>query len=154
MLRSLATSTDFVNAVAATPTLAISAGRDRAPAVYDLKQALGDVVTKGSGDMIPDRPASQYTRRLEAQPGEVHDLALDAKRTKLAIASASSEARIYSLPAGGRLATLTGVPAPVYCIALSADGTKAATGSYTGQVGIWDAATGKLIKQLVPVPVE
>jgi hypothetical protein len=154
MLRSLATSTDFVNAVAATPTLAISAGRDRAPALYDLKQALGDVVTKGTGDMIPDRPASQYTRRLEAQAGEVHDLALDAKRTKLAIASASSEARIYSLPAGARLATLTGVPAPVYCIALSADGTKAATGSYTGQVGIWDAATGKLIKTLVPVPVD
>ena len=37
--------------------------------------ALGDVVLKGSGnDMVPDRPASQYTRRLEAQPGEVYNV--------------------------------------------------------------------------------
>jgi WD40 repeat protein/mono/diheme cytochrome c family protein len=155
MLRSIATSPDQVNAVAATATLAISAGRDRVPAVYDLKLSLGAVVLKGNGnEAIPDSPAAQYTRKLEGQGGEVLDLGIDAKRTKLAVAGVSSEARIYSLPAGGRLATLTPVPSPVYCIALSADGTRAATGSYNGQVGIYDAATGKLLKQLVPVPVE
>jgi WD40 repeat protein len=155
MIRSIATSTDYVNAVAAAPTLAISAGRDRVPAVYDLKVSLGDVAVKGSGnDMVPDTQPGAYTRKLEGQAGEVFDLGIDAKRTKLAVAGTSTEARVYSLPDGRRLATLANVPAPVYCIALSADGTRVATGSYNGQVGIYDAATGKLINQLVPVPVE
>jgi WD40 repeat protein len=155
LLRSLATSTDYVNAAASTTGFAVSAGRDRSPALYDLKQALGDVAVKGNAvEMIPDRPSAQFTRKLEGFGGEVLDLAVDTKRTKLAVAGASSEVRVYSLPAGGRLATLSMVPAPVYGVALSADGTRVATGSYNGQVGIYDAATGKLIKQLVPVPVE
>lgn len=155
LLRTLATSTEFVNCVAVAPTLAISAGRDRTPSAYDLKSALGDVAVKGnSTDTVPDRPAAQYTRRLEGQPGEVLDMAMDAKRTKLAVCSSGAEVRVYALPAGGRLATLTPVPAPVFSVALSADGTKAATGSFNGQVGIYDAVSGKLLKQLVPVPVE
>jgi hypothetical protein len=155
LLRSIATSTEYVNAVAATPTLAISGGRDRVPAVYDLKLALGDVVLKGSGnDMVPDRPSAQYTRKLEGQPGEVLDLAVNAKRTVLAVAGNSGEVRVYRLPDGGRLASLAPVSAPVYGVALSADGARVATGSYNGQVGIYDAANGKLIKQVVPVPVE
>jgi WD40 repeat protein len=123
--------------------------------VYDLKTALGDVALKGSGaDMVPDTQPAAYTRKLEAQGGEVFDMGTDAKRTKLAVAGSSTEARVYSLPDGRRLATLTGVPAPVYSIALSADGTRVATGSYNGQVGIYDAATGKLLRQFVPVPVD
>jgi len=154
LLRSIATSTDYVNAVAATPTLAISAGRERVPATYDLKLALGEVALRGTGnEMGPDRPSAQYTRRLETQPGEVLDLAVNAKRTILAVAGNFGESRLYNLPDGRRLATLTGVPAPVYSIALSGDGTRVATGSYNGQVGIYEAATGKLLRQLVPVPL-
>jgi len=92
--------------------------------------------------------------KLEAQPGEILDLATDAKRTRLAVAGAAGEVRVYSLPDGKRLANLTAVPAPVYGVALSADGSRVATGSYNGQVGIYDTASGKLLKQLVPVPVE
>jgi WD40 repeat protein len=155
LLRSIATSADTVNAVAATPTHAVSAGRDRIPALYDLRLSLGDVVLKGSGnDMVPDRPSAQYTRKLEAHPGEVLDLATDAKRTKLAVAGIGSEVRVCNLPDGRRLATLTAVPSPVFGVALSADGTRVATGSYNGQVGIYDAVSGKLLRQLVPVPVE
>ena len=155
LLRSLATSADYVNAVAATSTIAISAGRDRIPAIYDLKQALGDVATKGNTtDMVPDRPSAQYTRKLEGQAGEVFDLGVDLKRTKLAVAGAGGEVRLYALPAGNRLANLTPVPSPVYAVALTSDGTRVATGSYNGQVGIYDAANGKLIRQLIPVPVE
>jgi WD40 repeat protein len=155
LIRSIATSSDYVTAVAASPTLAISGGRDRVPATYDLKASLGDVALTGSGNNVtPTQPAAQYTRKLEGQGGEVFDLATDAKRTKLAVAGASTEVRVYGLPAGQRLANVTNVPAPVYAVALNADGTRVATGSYTGQVGIYDAATGKLIKQLVPVPVE
>jgi WD40 repeat protein len=155
LLRSIATSTDYVNAVAATPALAISGGRDRVPAVYDLKQALGDVVLKGSGnDVVPDRPSAQYTRKLEGQPGDVLDLAVNARRTALAVAGNAGEVRVYRLPDGARLATVTAVPAPVYAVALNADGTRVATGSYSGQVGIYDAASGKLLKQLVPVPTD
>jgi WD40 repeat protein len=70
LLRLIATSTDCVNAVAATPTMAISAGRDRVPATYDLKLALGEVALRGTGnEMGPDRPSAQYTRSLEGQPG-------------------------------------------------------------------------------------
>jgi len=155
LVRSIATSAEYVNAVAATPTLAISAGRDRVPATYDIKLSVGDVTLTGSGNgLTPTRPAAQYTKKLEAQPGEALDLTTDAKRSKLAVAGVGSEVRIYSLPDGKRLANLTAVPAPVYAVALSADGTRAATGSFNGQVRIYDAATGKLIKQLVPVPVE
>src|SRR5205823_11612929 len=131
LLRSIAMSTDYVNAVASTPTLAISAGRERVPAAYDLKLALGEVALRGTGnEMGPDRPSAQYTRRLETQPGEVLDLAINAKRTILAVAGNFGESRLYNLPDGRRLATLTGVPAPVYSIALSGDGTRVATGSY------------------------
>src|SRR5262249_4448467 len=121
---------------------------------YDRKLALGEVALRGTGnEMGPDRPSSQYTRQLEAQPGEVLDLAINAKRTVLAVAGHFGEVRLYALPEGRRLATLTGVPAPVYGLALSGDGTPVATGSYNGQVGIYDAATGKLLRQLVPVPL-
>lgn len=155
LIRSLGTLSDYANAVAAAPTIAIGGGRDKVPAVYDLKAALGDVFVKSDPNAItPTQPAAQYTKKLEGQPGEVMDLATDAKRAKLAVASTGSEVRIYGLPDGKRLANLTNVPAPVYAVALSADGARAATGSYNGQVGIYDAATGKLIKQLVPVPLE
>jgi WD40 repeat protein/mono/diheme cytochrome c family protein len=154
LLRSIGTSTDYVNAVAATPTLAISAGRDRSPTTYDLKLSLGEVLTKGTGEVIPDGPSAQFTKKLEAQSGEVLDIAVDAKRTKLTVAGTAGEVRVYSLPDGRRLATLANVPAPVYAVALSADGSRVATGSYSGQIGIYYAATGKAIRQLVPVPVE
>jgi WD40 repeat protein len=155
LIRSIATSSDYVNAVACTPTLAVSGGRDRVPATYDLKASLGDVVLKGSGNgLTPTQPAAQYTKKLEGQPGEVLDMAVNAARTKLAVSGTGSEVRIYSMPDGKRLANITAVPAPVYAVALSNDGTRAATGSYSGQVGIYDAGTGKLIKQVVPVPVD
>jgi WD40 repeat protein len=125
------------------------------PATYDLKASLGDVALTGSGNgMAPTQPAAQYTRKLEAQPGEVLDLATDAKHAKLAVAGTFGEVRVYSLPDGKRLATLAMVPAPVYGVALSADGARVATGSYNGQLGIYDAASGKLLRQVVPVPVE
>jgi WD40 repeat protein len=155
LIRSIATSNDYVNAVAASPTLAISAGRDRTPATYNLKQSLGDVALTGSGNgMAPTQPAAQYTKKLETQPGEVLDLATDAKQAKLAVSGTGSDVRIYNLADSKRLANLTAVPAPVYGVALSADGTRVATGSFNGQVGIYDATTGKLIRQVVPVPVE
>lgn len=155
LIRSIATSNDYVNAVAASPTLAISGGRDRTPATYNLKQSLGDVALTGSGNgMAPTQPAAQYTKKLEAQPGEVLDLATDAKQAKLAVAGTGSDVRVYNLADSKRLANLTAVPAPVYGVALSADGTRVATGSFNGQVGIYDAATGKLIRQIVPVPIE
>lgn len=155
LIRSIATANDYVNAVVATPTLAISGGRDRLPTTYDLKLSLGDVVLTGVGNaLVPTRPTAQYTKKLEAQAGEILDLAVNAKRTMLAVAGTAGEVRIYALPDGKRLATLSGVPAPVFAVALSADGSRVATGSYNGQLGIYDAANGKLLKQLVPVPVE
>ncbi|MBL8800266.1 MAG: hypothetical protein JNM56_40670, partial [Planctomycetia bacterium] len=155
LIRSIATSGDYINAVAASPTLAISAGRDRVPATYNLKQSLGDVALTGSGNgMTPTQPAAQYTKKLEGQSGEVLDLATDAKQTKLAVAGTGSDVRVYNIADGKRLASLAAVPAPVYGVALSADGTRVATGSFNGQVGIYDAASGKLLRQVVPVPVE
>jgi WD40 repeat protein len=155
LIRSLGTLGDYANAVAASPTVAIGGGRDKVPAVYDLKAALGDVFVKNDPNAsAPTQPAAQYTRKLEGQSGEILDLDTDAKRTKLAVAGTGIEVRVYSLPDGKRLANLTNVPAPVYAVALSADGVRVATGSQSGQLGIYDAATGKLIKQLVPVPVE
>lgn len=155
LIRSIATSTDYINAVTATPTLVISGGRDRVPATYDLKLSLGDVALTGSGNgMAPTRPAAQYTKRLEAQGGEVLALASDSKRTVLAVAGTATEVRVYEPASGKRLANLTNVPAPVYSVAVSQDGKLVATGSANGQVGIYEATTGKLIKQFVPVPVE
>src|SRR5205823_10701350 len=133
------------NGVAATSTLGISAGRDRVPATYDLKLALGEVALRGTGnEMGPDRPSAQYTRPLEGQPGEILDLAINAKRTVLAVAGNFGEARLYALPEGRRLATLAGPAALGYGIALSSRRTRPATGSSSGPRGISDAATGKL----------
>jgi len=155
LIRTVAASTDYINAVVVTPTLAISGGRDRTPATYDLASSLGEIFLKGTGnDVAPDRPSAQYTKKLEGQAGEVLDLALNAKRTTLAVAGTSTEVRVYSLPDGKRLANLTGVPAPAYSVALNADGSRVAVGSYNGQVSIYDVASGKVFKQVVPVPVD
>jgi WD40 repeat protein len=156
LVRSIGTSADFVNSVAATPTLAISGGRDRLPASYDLQLALGDTVFNGpvNNETKPVDQSSQYTKKLEGQAGEILDIALSADRTLLAVCGATPEVRVYKVADNSRAATISGMPQPVYGVAFSPDGARLATGSYNGQVNIFELPSGKLLSTILPVPVE
>ena len=156
LVRSIASSTEMVNAVAATQTLAISAGRDRAASTYDLQLALGDTVFNGpiNNETKPVDQSAQYTKRLEDQPGEILDIALSADRSLLAVAGDYPEARVYKTADNSRLATLAGLPMPVYALALSPDGTRLAAGGYDGTIRVFELPTGMLLKTLSPAPVQ
>jgi WD40 repeat protein len=153
LLRTIAAPPDYVNAVAASDGLALSAGRDRVPAAYTLKQALASVTLQGAGNGTKPVLPTAYTRRLEAQPGEVFALSVSADRKLMAVAGAYGEARVYQVADGKRVAALSGLPAPVYGVALSADGSRLAAGGADGTVRIYDVPQGKLLRQVAPVPV-
>jgi hypothetical protein len=156
LIRSVATSAEFVNSVAATAGLAISAGRDRVPAAYDLRLALGDTVFNGPVDngFKPVDLSTQYTKQLEGQPGEVLDLAMNGDRSLVAVAGAFGEARVYQTADNSRFATVAGLIAPLYAVALSPDGTRLAAGGRSGQVVLFELPSARLLRTIQPVPVE
>lgn len=156
LIRSLASSSGLFAAVAATPTLALAGGRDRVPAAYDLRAALGDVEFTGravEGAAPPIEQAAQFTRAFEGQSGEILDLALSGDRSLLAVASSGGEVRVYRVADGGLVAAIGGLPSPVYSVALSGDGTRLAAGSYNGEINLVELPSGTRLKTVVPVPV-
>jgi hypothetical protein len=156
LVRSIATSAELVTAVGATATHALSGGRDRVPAAYDLQLALGDTVFNGpiNNETKPVDQSAQYTRPFETQPGEVLDLDTNADRSILAVVGKSAEVRIYKIADGSRVALLGPVPAPAYCVALSPDGSRVAAGSHDGRISLFDVQAGTLTTTIVPLPVE
>ena len=155
LLRSVDQSPEVINAVAADPLNAISAGNARAVLGYDFKLALAGVEVTGSGNGA--RPVSnrdQFVRPFEAQPEAVMALATSGDRKLLAVATRAPEVRIYLTGTRQRKITIPNVPAPVLSVALNRDGSRLILGSKTGVVQVWDTASGKLIKSLTPVPVQ
>ncbi len=141
LLRTLDNSPELISAVAADNLLALSAGRARSLIAYDFKIALSGV------------PQNQYARPFEAQPGEVHCLAVSGDRKLVAAAGNFGEVRVYHISNRQRVALISKVPAPVYAVALNAKGSRLALGSKSGLVQIYELPSGKLLKSLVPVPV-
>ena len=141
LLRTLDNSTELISAVAADNLVAISAGRARSLIAYDLKIALTGV------------QRNQYARNFEAQPGEVHALAVSGDRKFMAAAGNSGEVRVYQIATRQRIALIAKAPAPIYAAALNANGSRLALGSKSGFVQIYELPSGRLLKSLVPVPV-
>ncbi len=127
--------------MAADNLFAISAGRARTLIAYDLKIAQTGV------------PPNQYARAFEAQPGEVHALAVSGDRKLVAVAGDFGEVRVYPIATRQRSVLISKAPAPVYAVALNINGSRLALGSKSGLVQIYELPSGKLLKLLVPVPV-
>lgn len=156
LLRTIASNEDCVNAVATAPGLAISAGRNRIPACYQLAANLveTDYAAQSAAEAtLPGVPADAL-RKFETQPGEILDCATNAARTLLAVAGMASEVRVYHLSDLRATSSLANVPAPVYSVALSPDGTRLCAGSQSGQISLFDLTNGQLLKQWIPVPVD
>jgi len=141
LLRTLDNSPELISAVAADNLVAVSAGRARTLLAYDFKIALTGV------------PTNQFVRAFEAQPGEVHALAVSGDRKLVAVAGNFGEVRVYSMASRQRVTLIGKVPMPVYTVALNANGSRLALGSKNGLVQIYELPSGKLLKSLVPVPV-
>jgi WD40 repeat protein len=154
LLRSLDSSAEMVNAVAADGLFALSAGRARTLTAYELKVALVGVEVTGAGnDSRPLNRRDQYARPFEPQPGEVLTLATSGDRKLLAAAGRGGEVRVYRVADRQRVALISKVPMPVYAVALNADGSRLALGSKSGLVQVYELPSGKLLRSLVPVPV-
>ncbi|MBI3876599.1 MAG: hypothetical protein HY300_11735 [Verrucomicrobia bacterium] len=155
LLRSIDQSTDIINAVAADPLNAISAGNARTLTGFDFKLALSGVEIAGSGNGArPVNNRDQYVRNFEGQAEAVTALAISGDRKFLAVATRAAEVRLYQTDNRQRKTTIPNVPAPIFAIALNSDGTRVILGSKTGQVQIYDATAAKLLKSLVPVPLQ
>lgn len=156
LLRSVDTSADCINAVAADPLDAIAGGNAKALTGYDLKLALtGVAAVSGTGNGArPVNNLAQYVRPFEAQAGEILGLALSGDRKLLGVATRAPELRLYDTTTRARKTTLSKVPAPVLSVALNGDGSRLVLGAKSGLVQVWDVTNAKLIKELTPVPVQ
>ncbi|MEX0711608.1 MAG: SUMF1/EgtB/PvdO family nonheme iron enzyme [Pirellulales bacterium] len=155
LLRSVATGSELFSAVAAAPNLALAAGRDKVPAAYDLALALADTeFHAGNTEAKPADPPPDYTRRFEAQPGEVLDCATNQDRSLLAVAGNWNEVHIYRTADQQRVAVAAGLAAPVYAVALSPDGSRLAAGGAAGQISVYELPSGQVVRQLTPVPTQ
>ncbi|MGE0606314.1 MAG: c-type cytochrome domain-containing protein [Pirellulales bacterium] len=155
LLRAVDASPDFVNAVAASELMAVSAGRARTLTGFEFKIALEGVQVSGSGNGAqPVNRRDQYVRPFEGQAGEILDLAASGDRQRLAVAGAAGDVRIYQMADRQRLALVAQIPAPAYAVALDAAGIRLAVGTKGGQVLFYEIPSGTLLKTLSPVPVE
>lgn len=154
LLRTVDTSNERLNAVAADDTLAVAAGLGRTLLGYQFSIALQNIEVSGAGNGA--RPISrreQYVKAFESQPGEVLDLALSGDHKVLAAAGRYGDVRVFTLANQKRTALVASVPGPVYAVALNADGTQLIAGGKSGTLGVYELPSGKLIKTIQPVPV-
>ena len=125
-----------------------------------------DRVVVGGEERIPyyyrmDRPNKIFAgqegtliRAFERQSGEIFALEFSADGKKLAVAGAGSEATIYDVESGQRLAACAGHEAGIYTLAFHPGGRELATAGFEGRVRIHEVASGKLLRDFVPVPME
>lgn len=125
-----------------------------------------DFVVIGGEDRIPyyyrmDRPRvmkiaddTTLIRKLEMQPGVILALAFSPDGSRIAVAGAAGEVRLYDTETGNKMGALTGHKAGIYTLAFSPDGKQLATAGFDGTVRIYDAAAARLTKEFLPVPLE
>lgn len=155
LLRTIDTSPERMNAVAADAKFAISTGLSRQLLGFELEIALKNVeITGGGNDARPVSRRDQYLKNLEGPPAEILDLATSGDRKFLAVAGRFGEIRVYALPGLNRTATIAKARAPVYSVSLNQDGTLLAAGSRDGHLEVFKLPGGELVKSIVPVPVK
>lgn len=154
LLRTIDTSAERVNAVAADDKFAFSAGLTKALTAYELPIALQNIELSGSGNGArPVSRVNQYLRALEAQPGEVLDLSLSGDRRLLAAAGSYADVRIFTAADRKRVAVVPYPAGAAYAIALNADGTRLLVGGRSGTLELFDLPSAKPSASLAPVPV-
>lgn len=154
LLRTVDTSPERLNAVAADDKLAVAAGLARSVMGYQFSIALQNIEVTGAGNGAqPISRRDQYVKAFENQAGEVLDLATSGDHKVLAVAGRYGDVRVFALADQKRTALAASVPAPVYAVALNADGTQLIAGGKSGVLGVYELPSGKLLKTIQPVPV-
>ncbi len=154
LLRSVDSSSQMVNAVAADNAFAISAGNARQLISYDFKVALANIQVTGAGNGArPISKRAQYAKAFEGQSGAILDMDLSDDHKLLAVAGTGADVRIYSVADRKRVGLISGLQPPVYSVALNRDGTRVTIGTRSGLVEVFDVGTGKKLHSLVPVPI-
>ncbi|QDU95536.1 WD domain, G-beta repeat [Lignipirellula cremea] len=154
LLRTLDDSSDMVHAVAADQDFAVSAGKARQLIRFELKTALANIVTTGSGNGArPISTRAQYARNFEALPGEAFDIAVSGDKKLLAAVGGWGDVRVFELATQKRVALIPGLTGPVYAASLNQDGTRLAIGLANGQMHFYSLPSGELIRSLTPAPV-
>jgi len=154
LLRSVDSSPEMITSVAANEQFGFSAGKAQRLTAYDFKIALQSIQVTGAGNGArPVTRRNQYTKSLEAQPGEVLDIATSGDRSTIAVVGRSGEARVYKTANRRRTALIRDLPAPIYSAALDHGATRLAVGSKDGHLQVYELPEGKQLKSLIPVPV-
>jgi len=124
-----------------------------------------DLILIGGTERIPylytmDRSASMkiaddstLIRKFETQDGGIFALAFSPDGSRIAVAGAADDVRVYQTETGERTATCKGHKG-TYAVAFSPNGEQLATGGFDGTVRICEVNSGKLVRDFVPVPVE
>jgi WD40 repeat protein len=132
-----------LNAIARHPTrdFVVIGGEERIPYYYMMDRPR---VMKIADD-------TTLIRKLEMQNGVILALAFSPDGSRIAVAGAADEIRIYSTDTGDRTAALKGHKAGIYALAFHPDGKRIAAAGFDGHVRIYDAVAGTLAKDFVPV---
>jgi hypothetical protein len=155
LLRTIDSSTERMNAVAADDKFGVSAGLAKTMNGYDFSIALENVELSGSGNGArPVSRAAQYTRAFEGQPGEVLDLALSGDQRLLATAGQFAEIRLYTLVDRKRVGAVPYAAGSAYAVALNADATRLVVGGRSGKLDVFQLPDGALLRSIDPVPVQ
>ncbi len=154
LLRSVDSTDEMVNAVAASDAFAVSAGRSRLMAAYQFEVALSGIQLNGQGGngAKPVNKRPQYTKNFETPAGEVLDLATSGDRKLLASAGSGPDIRVYEIATQKRVALIK-APGTVFSLALDATGSRLAVGCQDGQVHLYQLPDGTALQSVVPVPV-
>jgi mono/diheme cytochrome c family protein len=122
-----------------------------------------DFVVIGGEDRVPyyymmDRPRvmkiaddTTLIRKLEMQNGVILALAFSPDGSRIAVAGAADEIRIYAADTGERTAAMRGHQAGIYALAFHPGGKRIAAGGFDGHVRIYDVIAGALAQDFVPV---
>jgi WD40 repeat protein len=132
-----------VEAIARHPTrheVAVG-GADAVPKLFRIFRDKGRVI----GDDY------NLIRSFEAMNGTVRDVDISRDGKYLA-AAGGTEARVYELDTGKRLAVVS-FAGQVYAVSIHPSGKSVAAAGYDGVVKIADVDTGAVTKEFVPVPV-
>lgn len=132
-----------LNAIARHPTrdFVVIGGEERVPYYYMMDRPR---VMKIADD-------TTLIRKLEMQNGVILAVAFSPDGSRIGVAGAADEVRIYAADTGERVASLRGHKAGIYALAFHPGGKRIAAAGFDGHVRIYDLAAGTLAKDFVPV---
>ena len=135
-----------LSAVARHPAkeIVVIGGEDRYPYVYQMDRSKNMKIADDT----------TLIHKLDRQDGAIFALAWSPDGSKIAVAGAAPQVRIYDADSGKPVASYTGHTAGIYTLAWSPDSKTLAAGGFDGKVRFYDAGSGKMTREFVPVPLE